>query len=621
MKRLAVILLAFCLAPALLTAQNPRTVIKAIYKPDPIEQVKEKHDKAVKANPGDEPAMQLMEALYLNLCGNPLDGYYSYCASREAIETSGEVAKILKSLQLRLPDLLSSLESASATEILRLDDVKAYDKYLAIAGANSHPSFDVVHTACENKEFSDVMNTGNLEACNAFLAKYPQATQEHRTRITVRRTDLIYRQVSVSTDEATIEQFLADYPDYVRNTELRSYLADLRYARVSGSGDPELMRWYIKEYPTHPGIGNIKHMLSDKMYETLDRSDLKAVAAYVQEYPEAEHTPELSAYLQRENMVRNAVPSEIFSYVRSNGYDASYPRLVRAVARKHGVVILTPDITRTQTVSNIDAKGRIGYWDVSGNVLPSDKGETIAELMMREDAQYAYMGEYNPGMAVEGRTARLNSNANVALSGPDSLHVLTRDGIALSLKVSVKDGRICAFNDRYISTDRGIVDVTNWSVKGPDTYSANQFQKEGLILVCKDGRWGYLDENLAEVIAPSYQYAASFCGGTALVRSGNRSMLIDASGTEVFDAPLMLRMVLGSDKRAEAEHYGIYLFSEEGGCGLVDSDGVVLLEPVEVDFDGDAPAVAFDAEGAIVFTRSGRNHRYTLAELLKKTTE
>ena len=107
MKKLCAILLAACLLPAVLSAQNPRAVIKAIYKGDSFEQVKDKHDRAVKSNPGNEPAMQLMEALYLLHNGQPVDGYYQYCGSRAEIESSNDIAKMLKSLQLRLPDLFA----------------------------------------------------------------------------------------------------------------------------------------------------------------------------------------------------------------------------------------------------------------------------------------------------------------------------------------------------------------------------------------------------------------------------------------------------------------------------------------------------------------------------------
>lgn len=693
MKRICTILLVMLLGAVRLPAQTPRAVIKAIYKADDREQVDEKYSRTVRSNPEDDASMRLMRAAYLNYIGTPVDAYYTYCKNRKAIEADPEIAKMLKSLQLRLVDIFSGIESASSREILRQDTESAYDDYIEVARENANPALDVLCTARESRAFSDAVAARTVAACDRFLTRYPDATDSHVASVKALRADLRYADASASTDEAFIEAFLEEYPSYRRNASLKDYLADLRYARVSKSGTVEDMKWFCSLYPAHPGTPVVRRMLSELEYESLDKESVAAVRAYLSEYPDAAHAPELSRWADFTEMMQTADLGTIFRYIGSYGYDSDYPAMVRAIASMHGAVILTPDITEVDMVRFRDAKGRVGYWDMDGRVAVAPrydmledsfghfrfdavftpeflkgrgcaavrqngkvgainrqgaaivplKGERISiadeiVLMAGNDGngpdgadacdRYSFAGAPLGSGVFEAVTVapcsrragiagvkagKLNSIANVSLGADDYRHVLTRDGIALLLEAREDSGRICAYTDRYISTSKGIVDASNWSVLGPDVYDSHEFIKEGRVLVCRGGLWGYLDEKLSVVIQPSFLSAESFCGGAALVRDSAGAKLIARDGTVLFKAAEMKR--LSSGPRAEWDHYALYAFRDGDRWGVVDSGACVLLEPVEAD------DMALDmSEGAVECIRAGRTRRYDLTELISNAT-
>ena len=699
-KRLLISLLLLLVCTAL-GAQTPRAVLKAIYKSDDHSQVEEKYTKAVRGNPDGDAGMRLMRAAYLNFIGSPVDAYYVYCKDRSAIESDAEVLKMLKSLQLRLTDIFSSIESSSSREILRLDTVEAYDRYIEVARENLHPALDVLCTARENRAFSDATAERTVAACDTFLVRYPNATARHLASVKGLRADLRYAEASSSSDEEFIEAFLSEYPSYSRNAELRDYLSDLRYNRVTSSGTPEDLKWFCSLYPDHPGTARVRKTLSELEYETLDKTSVPAVRAYLAQYPEAGHFAELRKWADFTEMMQTADLATIFAYIEDFGYDSDYPAMVRAIASVHGALVLTPDITEVDLVRFRDSRGRVGYWDKKGavavapryemfedacgyfafdavfapefvkgrgaaavrqngkagaidsrgNVLVALKGVQISvtdeiDLMLSLDEnrwieQYssekyslsgAFLGSdvfmvqpekapcsrragFNRSVAAAPKAGRLNSLANVSLGGDDYRHVLTRDGIALLLEAKECSGRMCAYTDRYISTDKGIVDASNWSVLGPDPGDDHEFIKEGRILVCRGGLWGYLDENLSTVVQPAYKSAESFCGGAAMVQDASGCALIDRDGAVIFRADEMERLPLGSAARAEWEHYALYLFRTAEGCGVVDSGACVLLEPSATD------GITISSEGFLESTRAGRTHKYDLTELIAKAAK
>ena len=84
-----------CFGAASAVAQNPRAVIKAVYKGDSLSTIAPKYFKAKTSNPDGDPSMKLMDAVYLNAADSSIKAYYIYCSNRAAIESNNEIAKML----------------------------------------------------------------------------------------------------------------------------------------------------------------------------------------------------------------------------------------------------------------------------------------------------------------------------------------------------------------------------------------------------------------------------------------------------------------------------------------------------------------------------------------------
>lgn len=704
MKRILLILLTVCLCAAA-AAQNPRAVIKSIYNGDTAEQVQSKYDRAVGSNPADEPAMLLMEVVYLHHAGRSVDAYYYYCAHREAIEQSADVAKTLKSLQLRLADIFGNVESDSLKEILSIDKESEYDRYIEVAEANGSNGLDVLNNAREARAYQDVLSDRSVDGCDRYLAKYVSAPSDHRKGILDHKADLVYATVSRSSDEDVIDSFLQTYPDYPRASQLAGRLADLRYARVTREGTVDALKWFMELYPTHSGASRIHGLLSDLEYRSLDKSNLEAVVAYLAAYPSSSHKAELQDIVDYATMMETADLGRIFKYIGTHGYDSRYPAMVRAIARVHDAFILTPDIREVDLVRFRDSDGNVGYWDKSGKVAIPARYDAMAVsggyfpydavfgpeflagrgcavvgqngkygvigtggsllLPMRSDEiaitdcietrpsgnggeleKYSFSGafmgsdttrvpegvapclkrgSFNRGAGWTGLAGCLNANANVCLEGENYGKLITRGGIMMDLRATNLGNGSSAFNDRMVSTEKGMVDVTGWNVTGQDQYSMHEYVKEDMILVCRDGRYGYLDGSMKQAIPMEYSYAESFCGGTALVRGRNGYIIMDKSGSPVFSADFIARLDIGSRLRRELDHYALYVFREEGEYGIVDSAGMVVLEPVKVDPDRakgpEDVRMSISDQGFIEYYRDGRLHRLDLTEVLSRTQE
>lgn len=701
MKRFILsVLMGLCIA-FLAMAQSPRAVIKSIYKGEDLGVYLPKYERAKEKNPETNTDMILMEVVYMNAQNMPINAYYLYCEHREQIESDKELAKMLKSLQLRLVDIFTGVESSSAAEVLRMDDEQTYARYIEVASRNHHISLDVLRKAREKRAFEDAIASATVEACDTFLAKFPNASAENIEIINSQRMDLLFDQAMKSSDEVVISSFIENYPGYYRVPELQRYLADLMYSQALRSNDIDRMKVFVALYPSHRGVETLIDILSELEYESLDINDLDAVEAYVLSYPEAEPTAQLSKYLKLERMLINADLMEIFDYLDKNGYDASYPRIVKSLAKHHSAFILTPDIRYTDLIRFIDERGRVGYWNRSGseaiparydywtasearfsfdNAFSADfvKGRNVAivstngrlsllnsQASVLVPARYSsgfissevYMslshssanmqverfslsggslGTVNyhipqdinvfrsraafPSSAVMPIAAMLTSRAYASLDAKDYMRIITPDGISMGLSLR-HDLGTSAYNENCISTDKGLINTDTWSVIGPDPYSGHRHLTENRIAVQKDGKWGYLDGELNEVIPLTYRAASDFCGGSAMVTDPDQDMLIDAEGKVIFSSPRISRLHFGNEACSLWDHYAFYIFTDgEGRWGVVDSAAKVLLEPLGVDLDASTGLgkICFNAEARLEYTIDGRKESYNIIELIRR---
>lgn len=102
-----------------------------------------------------------------------------------------------------------------------------------------------------------------------------------------------------------------------------------------------------------------------------------------------------------------------------------------------------------------------------------------------------------------------------------------------------------------------------------DTYEKAQGFFEGLAVIKRNGRFGYLDPTGKEVIAPIYDEADSFNNGTAIVKKNNGYSLIDKQGqklTRNYDA-----------LSKYADDTSLYIAQKNQKFGIIDSRDKVIL--------------------------------------------
>lgn len=98
-------------------------------------------------------------------------------------------------------------------------------------------------------------------------------------------------------------------------------------------------------------------------------------------------------------------------------------------------------------------------------------------------------------------------------------------------------------------------------------YDRIGFFEEGMCLVMKDGKWGYIDETGQEVISPRFVGECSnFSGGHALVEGGTK--VIDRSGNYVFEESFSAGSV------AIAKSGEVCAYNSERGW-YIDRDGTI----------------------------------------------
>ena len=74
-------------------------------------------------------------------------------------------------------------------------------------------------------------------------------------------------------------------------------------------------------------------------------------------------------------------------------------------------------------------------------------------------------------------------------------------------------------------------EVSDFKLKNSFGFSLGGYSN-GMVAIEKDGKWGYLTSNGKLAIAPKYDYASPFSEGAAIVRIGDRFLIIDKSGKE-----------------------------------------------------------------------------------------
>lgn len=111
---------------------------------------------------------------------------------------------------------------------------------------------------------------------------------------------------------------------------------------------------------------------------------------------------------------------------------------------------------------------------------------------------------------------------------------------------------------------------------------------EGLMSVCKAGKYGYVDKNLKEVIKPQFDSAFEFSEGLALVSKNKKDGFIDKTGKVVIPYQFDFAMSFSE---------GLAAVEKNGKWGFIDKTGKVVI-PIQYylvgSFSGGLAAFSLD---------------------------
>lgn len=115
---------------------------------------------------------------------------------------------------------------------------------------------------------------------------------------------------------------------------------------------------------------------------------------------------------------------------------------------------------------------------------------------------------------------------------------------------------------------------SEWEITPPLTEAIQQYDElgpfhQGLAMVVKNGKYGYIDYNGKEVIPCQYEEARNFSDSRAIVKKGGRYGCIDTNGREIIPFKYSLFMDFVGD-------YAV-VYGEKGLRGCVDKDGNEII--------------------------------------------
>ena len=475
------------MAVASAMAQSPRVVLKSVSEGDKAKAV-ERLEKLNAKTRAEMPEMTILaEAAVLCMEGQALSdmmrGYEMLAKHIETIRESENLDKVFKGDDVTLEQIIQIIENNSFASVVAYDQEQKYRDYLALAKQGSHTRLVEVEECVVRSAYENVIRQRSVPACDKFLEEFPASS--YSDSVAKHRADLRYDSAMRATSEQEMEQFIADYPDYARLKDVESRLMDARYKRVSRSQDIEQMRWFVDLYPEYRDINRLRQVMANIEYPTLEDSR-EALEAFVAYYPTVRQAGEAKSRINTFMIIERGNISEIFNYITQHGYDRSYPRMQRAIAQKHGYIILTNDIRDVSLVRFCDNDGKVGYMTLDGRVVVAAKYELRGYVgigIPSDNAREVFECLKSRGLAIvvnDGKYGAINSR------GEEVIPVIYEDVSLLNNEVACvvesqtgsgsewqKITYLCAIYDytgkkledaRSYSTGSGVADYNNWDV-------------------------------------------------------------------------------------------------------------------------------------------------------------
>ena len=416
MKRFFAILTILLCAYSV-TAQSPRVVLKSITEGDRAKAV-ERLDKISLKTRNEMPEMCILAEAAL-LCmpeqdvASKLRGYEMLATHLTAITSSENIEKTFKGSDTSLSDIIRYIEHNSWISVAEHNNEATFREYLELAKRGSHTSLIQIKQQLEDMLYANVLRAQDKELCKAFIEEFPQS--KYRADVERHHTKILYNEAMRSTNEELMERFLAEHSDYERAGDVATRLMEHRYKRISRSEDLEQMRWFVDLYPNYRDITNLKQRMANIEYPQL-KDSRESLEAFLEYYPSVRQASEARSRLEIFKLIDNANISEIFQYIKRNGYDRNYTRMQRAIAKKHGYILLSNDINTLSLVRFRNLEGKVGYLGLNGQVvvaaqydLSSDNG--VGSANSRRASAFECLAQRGAAVVIkDGKYGVINSS-------------------------------------------------------------------------------------------------------------------------------------------------------------------------------------------------------------------
>lgn len=224
----------------------------------------------------------------------------------------------------------------------------------------------------------------------------------------------------------------------------------------------------------------------------------------------------------------------VWTYVEQDGSETDYEQLLFAGPVGTSGIRVVQDKVRAYLIDEKEVVQGILKFNPTAAGIYSE-----GLIAIKDDKSFGYynslgdkqFGEYNLAGAFVDGVAAVQKDGKWFLidnKGKEVSSEKFEDIIIQENGTHLKDGVMIAKKDGTYKIYR--------DGKATGSYSdADIITDDNMIAVCKDGKWGFVDLEGKEIIAPKYKEAKSFSNGLAAVSDGEKWGFIDSAGNQVID--------------------------------------------------------------------------------------
>ena len=504
MRKFASLIALLLLTSIGVPAQSPKAVFKSIADGDSDKATERLEKISIKTRQEMPEMCTLAEAAVLALPERSLEekirGYEIFASHADEIRSSVHVEKVFKGDDISIYDVIRNIESASFNAVMHINTEETYRKYYALALGAEHSELNAIGRCVEEATYGNVMRSNDEQACIAFMEEFPRS--EYITVVEGHRADIRYNEAMQSTDEATLESFIEEFKSYRYVDKVKTRLMNQRYQRIVRSNDLEQMRWFVETYPKYTDINRLKQTMANIEYPTLDDSR-EALERFISYYPAVRQVGEAKSRLNVLQIIDRCDIGEIFRYIKQHGYEASYTRMHRAIAKKFGFLILSNDISKVSMVRFVDRDGKIGYLSHDCRVvitpqyddstylelnIPCQSSSDVFELLTTRKLALVVKDGLYGAINTAGQLVIPAKYQNIALLDSEVACIISTsansEGHGTIYKCAIYDyNGILVEEERELKIGTGIDDYNNWdttwfsaNIEVKDTY--NPWEKD-----------------------------------------------------------------------------------------------------------------------------------------------